>query len=128
MKSGMGRTSFMNSLVFSFLGSYLLEGVYSAHERHVQILARVSDQRMRPLPHFPQLRQNALSRSTSRAVRLWSSAVRHSGSLRTVEPLPQFAFAESPLPADLDRRDFLALRPKANRASRYAQPFRDCRG
>ena len=52
----------------------------------------------------------------------------HSGSQRAVDPLPQLAFAKSPLPADFDRRNLLTLRPETKSSGRDAQPFRDCGG
>src|SRR5437870_10169926 len=91
---------------------------------HAAILAHTRRHGMRQLQHLPQLPQIVISYSNGRAGGFAVRADAHLCGPWAVEPVSQFTLTKSPLPADFDRGDFLALRPKANRARGYAQPFR----
>ena len=90
------------------------------------MLAHKSGRGMRLLRHLRQLPLMALGRKNrdGAAVRVTI----YFRGVRAPQPFENFTFAKSPLPAELDRGNFLALGPKANRARRNTQPFGDRSG
>src|SRR5678815_2403055 len=68
---------------------------------------------MRRLPHLRQLRQIGVSDSHSSGRGLAVGLVSYFRSAWAIDPLPHFALAKSPLPADPEGRYLATLRPKA---------------
>src|SRR5215813_5035473 len=91
--------------------------------RHEAIVPHDPRCGMRSMPQFPQLRQIRASYSSAHRLSARKNEMLHVGSLRAVQPLREFTFAEAPLPPDLDCRDFLALGPQAYRPGRDSEPF-----
>ena len=80
------------------------------------------------LRQIPQLRQIPVSDSNARHRGRQMREVLHLGGGGAFQPIAQFTFTKSPLPADFDCRDDVALRPEADGARGNAEPFGDCGG
>src|SRR6266480_1749349 len=78
-----------------------------------EILAHPCYRGMRLLRQRRQLRQIVTSYSSGCASHLIVGADADLGGLRAVEPLSQFTFTKSPLPAAFDGRNFFTLGPQA---------------
>src|SRR5437868_7444638 len=90
--------------------------------RHSTMLPQRRVWSMRPAPPLPQMRQKLSNSGSSGAA---VQVIFEFRRARIAEPFPELALTKPPLASDLDRGNFLAFSPEANRSWRYTKPFRD---